>query len=116
MGLLLSGLNRRERTFMNRLLILVLFFAFGCASNKPSVEMTKTPGPLCFKVATLSADGFSIIPYLGRSLAKSMLENKASEFKADTISITSEEGIFHHTVKADGYKCKIAEVKTKKKI
>lgn len=101
---------------MKRSLILVLFLAYGCASNKPSVEMTKAPGPLCFKVATLSADGFSIIPYLGRSLAKSMLQNKASEFKADTLSITSEEGIFHHTVKADGYRCKTAEVKNKKKM
>lgn len=100
---------------MNRLLMLVLFLVFGCASKTPKVEMTKEPGPLCFKVATLSADGFSIFPYLGRSLAKSMLENKASEFKADTISITSEEGLFHHTVKADGYRCKIVEVKTKKK-
>ena len=101
---------------MNRLLILVLYFAFGCASKKPSVEMTKAPGPLCFKVATLSAEGFSIIPYLGRSLANSMLQNKASEFKADTLSITSEEGVFHHTVKADGHRCKNAEVRNKKKI
>ena len=45
-----------------------------------------------------------------------MLENKASEFKADTLSITSEEGVFHHTVKADGHRCKNAEVRNKKKI
>lgn len=94
----------------------ILILAIGCASTSgnKSVSFVEKPKDDCAKVATLGAEGFSFIPGIGKSLAKSMLENKAGEFKADTIVITKEEGFFHSKINADGYRCNSLAVRNKR--
>lgn len=92
---------------MKFLLLSFVVLVSGCASTgNKNVNIVATATTGCKKVAELSADGFSLIPTVGKSLAMSLLSDKAAEFKADTVVITQQEGVFRHTVKADGYKCK----------
>lgn len=89
------------------LLMMILFAFVGCASSgSSSARFLEEPRPDCMKVATLRSEGFSVIPFLGKELAKSMLEKKAIDYKSNTVVITKLTGVFHVEIEADGYQCK----------
>lgn len=92
------------------------FFAFilvSCASN-PTTETVKyvtNIEPGCVHVGSFSAIGFSIIPPVASAVAKSMLEKKAIEMRANTLQIKKDTGIFQVVIEAFGYRC--SEIKPK---
>ena len=94
-------------------LLMILSFTFiGCATkNSNSAQFVEKPDPDCMKVSTLRSEGFSIIPFVGGAIAKSMLEKKAKDYKSNTVVITKQAGFFHVEIEADGYQCKKRKVK-----
>lgn len=97
----------------------ILFFLVvmitGCASHgkkEKKVQVMTEPVKSCHKVAYVTSSGFSLIPYLGKMMAKSILEDKARELKANAIVITRESGVFYSELEADGFICKeVAPIK-----
>lgn len=89
-----------------RLLILLSLVSCASQNKNGSTKYIEKPSKECVKVAQMSSVGFSIIPGVGRALAKSMLEKKAEEMKANSIMLTKENGFFHVELEADGFKCR----------
>ena len=92
---------------MKVVILTFIVLASGCATNssKEKISFVEKPKADCIKVATLSTFGFSFIPPVANAIAKSMLEKKAEEYKANTIQINKESGIFQVEIEATGYRC-----------
>ena len=80
--------------------------------NNKRVVVLETPESNCKKIGFMKSSGFSIIPFVGRAMAKSMIESKAKELKANAIVITRNEGFFYSEIDADGFHCReVAQIK-----
>lgn len=92
---------------MRLMICYLLLLATGCATNSSNekISFIEKPKADCIKVASLSTVGFSLIPPVASALAKEMLEKKAEEYKANTIQINKETGIFKVEIEATGYRC-----------
>jgi len=88
-------------------LVLALVVLAGCAStsSKDDSQIVDKAHKGCIKVASLSSEAFSIIPFLAPQMGKSMLKSKAKEYHANSVVIDKEEGFFHTKMSATGYKC-----------
>ena len=92
---------------MRLLIFILVLVTSGCASNSSSEKMSfvEKPKAGCVKVASFNTFGFSLIPPIATAVARSMLEKKAEEYRANTIQINKEEGIFQVEIEATGYRC-----------
>lgn len=92
---------------MRLVIYILLLVTAGCATNSSNkkISFVEKPKIDCIKVASLSSVGFSFIPPIATALAKTMLEKKAEEYKANTIQITKESGVFQVEIEATGYRC-----------
>lgn len=90
--------------FFNLVFMLVLA---SCATTpqKEMISYIEKPKADCIRLGDISAIGFSLIPPVASAFAKSMLEEKATEFKANSIRIDSQSGIFQVEIKATGFRC-----------
>lgn len=95
---------------MNYLKALVVAIALtGCASSnhtKKELIVLKSDSSDCRKIAVLKSTGFSLVPFLGKYMANSMLEEKAKSMNANAIIITKETGFFQTDLEGYGLRCK----------
>lgn len=92
---------------MRLVMCIFVLLVSGCATNPSNEKMSfvEKPKADCIKIGTFSTVGFSLIPPVATAVAKSMLEKKAEEYKANTIQINKETGIFQVEIEATGYRC-----------
>jgi|GEM_PF-3968875 len=90
--------------------VIFLLALCSCATSQKNKSFTyiEKPHDKCLMVATLGAEGFSLIPGVANLMAKSILEDKANEFNVNSIHITREEGLFLKKISAIGYRCKVS--------
>lgn len=91
-----------------RLVILIsALFISSCATNKSNEKFSyiEKPKADCIKIGTFNTVGFSFIPPVASAVARSMLEQKAQEYKANTLQINKESGLFQVDIEATGYRC-----------
>ncbi|MCO4754094.1 MAG: hypothetical protein KC478_06410, partial [Bacteriovoracaceae bacterium] len=86
--------------------IATIFLISSCASSKYSDVVFVDSAPKnCYPVSSLRSTGVSLVPGVGRMIAKSMLKAKAKEYSSNTIVIDSEDGTFQVDLEATGYNC-----------
>ncbi|MEA9358416.1 hypothetical protein SHI21_19425 [Bacteriovorax sp. PP10] len=92
---------------MRFVICILLLLTSSCATNSSNEKIlfVEKPKADCVKVASLSTIGFSLIPPVATAIAKTMLEKKAEEYKANTIQINKETGMFQVEIEATGYRC-----------
>ena len=78
----------------------------GCATAEKDSDLIKATVPSgCTQVATVTSSGFSLIPPIAKSIARSMVVSRAEEFGANAVVIEKQSGTFQVDINALAYKC-----------
>ncbi len=86
--------------------VISILLLSSCATTKKDEVVFMDSAPKnCYPVSSLSSTGVSIVPGVGRMIAKSMIRSKAKEYNSNMVVIESEEGTFQVDLEGTGYNC-----------